>query len=59
MLPQTLSVSDTHDTVSADGLMGPFTPVLALYDTFGVDVLLNFDITHSLNFNKAIKVMCS
>ncbi len=26
-----------------------FTPVLALYDPFGVDVPLNFDITHSLN----------
>ncbi len=27
---------------------GQFTPVLALYDPFGVDVPLNFDITHSL-----------
>ncbi len=27
---------------------GSFTPVLALYDPFGVDVPLNFDITHSL-----------
>ncbi len=25
-----------------------FTPALALYDPFGVDVPLNFDITHSL-----------
>ncbi len=25
---------------------GQFTPVLALYDPFGVDVPLNFDITH-------------
>ncbi len=25
-----------------------FTPVLALYDPFGVDVPLNLDITHSL-----------
>ncbi len=29
--------------------MGQFTPVLALYDPFGVDVPLNFDITHSLH----------
>ncbi len=29
-------------------LIGQFTPVLALYDSFGVDVPLNFDITHSL-----------
>ncbi len=28
--------------------MGQFTPVSALYDPFGVDVPLNFDITHSL-----------
>ncbi len=27
-------------------LIGQFTPVLALYDPFGVDVPLNFDITH-------------
>ncbi len=32
------------------GLIGQFTPVLALYDPFGVDVPLNFDITHSLHF---------
>ncbi len=25
---------------------GSFTPVLALYDPFGVDVPLNFDIAH-------------
>ena len=31
------------------GLIGQFTPVLALYDPFGVDVPLNFDITHSLS----------
>ncbi len=31
------------------GLIGKFTPVLALYDPFGVDVPLNFDITHSIN----------
>ena len=29
-------------------LIVQFTPVLALYDPFGVDVPLNFDITHSL-----------
>ncbi len=29
-------------------LLGYFTPVLALYDPFGVDVPLNFDITHSI-----------
>ncbi len=28
------------------GLIGQFTPVLALYDPFGVDVPLNFNITH-------------
>ncbi len=28
-------------------LIGQFTPVLALYDPFGVDVALNFNITHS------------
>ncbi len=28
-----------------------FTHVLALYDPFGVDVPLNFDITHSLTHN--------
>ncbi len=28
--------------------VGQFTPVLALYDPFGVDVPLNVDITHSL-----------
>ncbi len=32
-------------------LIGQFTPVLALYDPFGVDVPLNFDITHS-HFSK-------
>ena len=34
------------------GLIGQFTPVLALYDPFGIDValnMLNFDITHTLN----------
>ncbi len=30
------------------GLIGQFTPVLALYGPFGVDVPLNFDITHTL-----------
>ncbi len=30
-------------------LIGQFTPVLALYDPFGVDVPLNFDITHLLH----------
>ncbi len=30
---------------------GSFTPVLAPYDPFGVDVPLNFGITHSLNYN--------
>ncbi len=29
-------------------LVWQFTPVLALYDPFGVDVPLNLDITHSL-----------
>ncbi len=28
-------------------LIGQFTPVLALYDPFGVDVPLNFDISHT------------
>ncbi len=28
--------------------LGRSTPVLALYDPFGVDVPLNFDITHSV-----------
>ncbi len=28
--------------------VGHFTPALALYDPFGVDVPLNFDITHSV-----------
>ncbi len=30
------------------GLIGQFTPVLAQCDPFGVDLPLNFDITHSL-----------
>ncbi len=30
-------------------LIWQFTPVLAPCDPFGVDVPLNFDITHSLN----------
>ena len=30
------------------GLIGQFTPVLALYDHFGVDLPLNFGITHTL-----------
>ncbi len=33
-----------------------FTPVLALYDPFGVDVPLNFDITHSLTHSDLAKV---
>ncbi len=38
---------------------GRFTPVLALYDPFGVDVPLNFDITHSINQSiKLIRVQC-
>ncbi len=31
-----------------DSVRTQFTSVLALYDAFGVDVPLNFDITHSL-----------
>ncbi len=44
----------THLTITflSSGLCldseGSFTPVLALYDPFGVDVPLNFDITHSV-----------
>ncbi len=44
-------------------LTGQFTPVLALYDPFGVDVPLNFDITHSLTelyhgVNNQIRTIC-
>ncbi len=31
--------------ISRFGLIGQYTPVLALYDPFGVDVPLNFDVT--------------
>ncbi len=38
-----LSIVTTHEHI----IHSHFTPVLALYDPFGVDVPLNFDITHT------------
>ncbi len=34
-----------------------FTPVLALYDPFGVDVPLNLDNTHFMPLGKTIKYL--
>ncbi len=42
-----MNTCDTH-AYQRTSLIVQFTPVLALYDPFGVDVPLNLDITHSL-----------
>ncbi len=41
-----LSKIDT-ESIKVDRFIVQFTPVLALYDPFGVDVPLNLDNTHS------------
>ncbi len=46
-----LDVSIARDTmlvIIVQNHLAVFTSVLALYDPFGVDVPLNFDMTHSL-----------